>query len=71
MFGTFRVLGVKTDIAFQNLNPFLLTTEGELVVKSFVRISGHLVADSLSTAASGSARVRAITKSDMRDLTSR
>ena len=46
MAGTFLVLVVKPDIAFQGANPLLLTTEGEFVVKNLVLISGGLVVGS-------------------------
>jgi len=35
--GTFLVLVLKPDIAFQGGNPLLLTTEGEFVIKNLVR----------------------------------
>jgi uncharacterized membrane protein YkgB len=44
--GTFLVLVVRPDIAFQAGNPFLLTTEGEFVVKNLVLIAGGLVVGS-------------------------
>ena len=44
--GTFLVLIFHPDIAFQNGNPFLLTTEGEFVVKNLVLISAGLVVGS-------------------------
>jgi uncharacterized membrane protein YkgB len=43
MIGTFSVLIVLPDIAFQRGNPFLLTTEGEFVIKNLVLIAGGLV----------------------------
>jgi uncharacterized membrane protein YkgB len=46
MAGTFLVLVVKPEVAFQGLNPLLLTTEGEFVVKNIVLISGALVVGS-------------------------
>lgn len=46
MAGTMLVLVVKPDLAFQGLNPFLLTVEGEFVVKNLVLISGGLVVGS-------------------------
>jgi len=46
MAGTFLVLLVKPDVAFQGYNPLLLTTEGEFVVKNLVLISGGLVVGS-------------------------
>lgn len=42
MIGTFLVLAIRPDIAFQNGNPFLLTTEGEFVIKNLVLISAGL-----------------------------
>ena len=41
--GTFLVLVVQPEVAFQHGNPLLLTTEGEFVVKNLVLISGLLV----------------------------
>lgn len=41
--GTFLVLLVQPEVAFQNGNPLLLTTEGEFVIKNLVLISGLLV----------------------------
>ncbi len=43
MAGTFLVLVVKPDIAFQAGNPLLLTTEGEFVIKNLVLIAAGLV----------------------------
>ena len=40
--GTFLVLLVRPEIAFQHGNPFLLTTEGEFVIKNLVLIAGGL-----------------------------
>ena len=44
--GTFLVLVVRPDLAFQNGNPLLLTTEGEFVVKNLVLISAGLTVGS-------------------------
>jgi putative oxidoreductase len=41
--GTFLVLVVQPDIAFQHGNPLLLTTVGEFIVKNLVLIAGGLV----------------------------
>lgn len=41
--GTFLVLVLRPDIAFQHGNPLLLTTEGEFVVKNLVLIAAGLV----------------------------
>ncbi|PIQ84309.1 MAG: hypothetical protein COV75_03025 [Candidatus Omnitrophica bacterium CG11_big_fil_rev_8_21_14_0_20_63_9] len=46
MAGTFLVLVLRPDIAFQHGNPLLLTTEGEFVVKNLVLISAGLVVGS-------------------------
>lgn len=46
MAGTFLVLLVKPDVAFQAGNPLLLTVEGEFVIKNLVLISGGLVVGS-------------------------
>ncbi len=43
MLGTFLVLVVQPEVAFQNGNPLLLTTEGEFVVKNLVLISAGLL----------------------------
>ncbi len=40
--GTWLVLVLRPDIAFQGGNPLLLTTEGEFVVKNLVLISAGL-----------------------------
>ena len=44
--GTFLVLLLRPDIAFQGGHPFLLTAEGEFVIKNLVLISGGLVVGS-------------------------
>lgn len=41
--GTFLVLVLRPDIAFQHGNPLLLTTEGEFVIKNLVLIAAGLV----------------------------
>lgn len=41
--GTFLVLILRPDIAFQAGNPLLLTMEGEFVVKNLVLIAGGIV----------------------------
>ena len=43
MAGTFIVLVVQPDIAFQAGNPLLLTTEGEFVIKNLILITAGLV----------------------------
>jgi putative oxidoreductase len=43
MVGTFLVLVVQPDVAFQRGNPLLLTTEGEFVIKNLVLLSAGLV----------------------------
>lgn len=43
MAGTFLVLVLRPEIAFQGGNPLLLTTEGEFVVKNLVLIAAGLV----------------------------
>ena len=43
MAGTFLVLLVKHDVAFQNDNPVLLTVTGEFVIKNLVLIAAGLV----------------------------
>lgn len=42
MAGTFLVLVLQPQISFQNFNPFLLTTEGEFVVKNLVLVAAGL-----------------------------
>ena len=46
MAGTFLVLVVRPDIAFQHGNPLLLTTEGEFVIKNLVLIAAGLAVGS-------------------------
>lgn len=41
--GTFLVLGMQPELAFQNGNPLLLTTIGEFVIKNVVLIASALV----------------------------
>ena len=43
MAGTFLVLVLLPEVAFQDGNPFKLTTEGEFVVKNLVLLSAGLV----------------------------
>jgi putative oxidoreductase len=43
MIGTFLVLVVQPNIAFQGGNPLVLTTEGEFVVKNLVLLSAGLM----------------------------
>jgi putative oxidoreductase len=43
LIGTFLVLVTQPHVAFQDGNPFLLTTEGEFVVKNLVLIAGTLL----------------------------
>lgn len=40
--GTFAVMVTQPQLAFQNGNPLLLTTEGEFVVKNLVLLTGAL-----------------------------
>jgi len=49
MAGTFLVLVLRPDIAFQHGNPLLLTTEGEFVIKNLVLICAGLVVGSTVT----------------------
>lgn len=46
MVGTFLVFVVVPDVAFRDGNPFLLTVEGEFVVKNLVLLSAGLVVGS-------------------------
>ncbi len=43
MAGTFMVLVLLPDVAFRDSNPFLLTVEGEFVVKNLVLLAAALV----------------------------
>ena len=43
MVGTFLVLVVQPDVAFQDGNPLLLTVEGEFVIKNLVLLSAGMV----------------------------
>ena len=43
MMGTFLVLVIQPEVAFQDGNPLLLTTEGEFVIKNLVLLSAGLV----------------------------
>ena len=43
MVGTFLVLVMHPNVAFQHGNPFLLTVEGEFVIKNLVLLSAALV----------------------------
>jgi putative oxidoreductase len=45
--GTFLVLVLQPDVAFQDGNPLLLTTEGEFVIKNLVLIAGALLVAAL------------------------
>jgi putative oxidoreductase len=46
MLGTFLVLVIQPEVAFQRGNPFLLTVEGEFVVKNLVLLSAGMVVGS-------------------------
>ena len=46
MAGTFLVLVMQPEIAFQAGNPLLLTTEGEFVIKNLILITAGLVVGS-------------------------
>jgi putative oxidoreductase len=46
MLGTFLVLVIQPDVAFQRGNPLLLTVEGEFVVKNLVLLSAGMVVGS-------------------------
>ncbi|MGH3665575.1 MAG: DUF417 family protein [Egibacteraceae bacterium] len=46
MIGTFLVLVIRPDVAFQSGNPLLLTVEGEFVIKNLVLLSAGLVVGS-------------------------
>jgi putative oxidoreductase len=43
MMGTFLVLLIQPEVAFQDGNPLLLTTEGEFVIKNLVLLSAGLM----------------------------
>ena len=57
MLGTFLVFLIVPDVAFRDGNPFLLTVEGEFVVKNLVLLAAGMVVGS---------RVRAIGESASR-----
>ncbi len=44
--GTFLVLVLRPDLAFQNGNPLFLTADGEFVIKNLVLISGGIAVGS-------------------------
>jgi putative oxidoreductase len=46
MLGTFLVLVIQPEVAFQRGNPLLLTVEGEFVVKNLVLLSAGMVVGS-------------------------
>ena len=46
MVGTFLVFLVLPDVVFRDGNPFLLTVEGEFVIKNLVLIAGGMVVGS-------------------------
>jgi putative oxidoreductase len=46
MLGTFLVLVIQPEVAFQQGNPLLLTVEGEFVVKNLVLLSAGMVVGS-------------------------
>jgi putative oxidoreductase len=46
MLGTFLVLVIQPDVAFQRGNPLFLTVEGEFVVKNIVLLSAGMVVGS-------------------------
>jgi putative oxidoreductase len=46
LLGTFLVLVVQPDVAFQERNPLLLTVEGEFVIKNLVLLSAGVVVGS-------------------------
>jgi hypothetical protein len=43
LLGTFLVLLVQPEVAFQDGNPLLLTVEGEFVIKNLVLITAGMV----------------------------
>jgi uncharacterized membrane protein YkgB len=49
MIGTFGVLVMVPDVAFQNGNPFQLTVEGEFVVKNLVVLAAVIVVATRTT----------------------
>ena len=44
--GTFLLLVIRPDLAFQNGNPLFLTADGEFVIKNLVLISGGIAVGS-------------------------
>jgi hypothetical protein len=72
MVDNFLVFVVQTDTAFQDLDPLLLTTDGEYVVKNLVLISGALIVGSTfrrrkRRREERRGRVRTITQGDVLD----
>jgi putative oxidoreductase len=57
--GTFTVMVTQPELAFQNGNPLLLTTEGEFVVKNLVLLAGALAMAGLPPQRRLAARARA------------
>ena len=57
LMGTFLVLAMQPELAFQNGNPLLLTTIGEFVIKNVVLISAALVI-ATSRTSSGDSRLQ-------------
>lgn len=49
MAGTFLVLPLRPELAFQSGNPFLLTVTGEFVIKNLILIAAGLVVGSTVT----------------------
>ena len=58
--GTFTVMVTQPELAFQNGNPLLLTTEGEFVVKNLVLLTGALAMAGLPPRRRLAARSRSI-----------
>jgi uncharacterized membrane protein YphA (DoxX/SURF4 family) len=44
--GTFLLLVIRPDLAFQNGNPLFLTADGEFVIKNLVLVSGGIAVGS-------------------------
>jgi uncharacterized membrane protein YkgB len=61
MAGTFLVLVLLPDVAFQDGNPLLLTVEGEFVIKNLVLLSAGMVVGATVQ------RSRAIKRSDVEE----
>jgi putative oxidoreductase len=60
--GTFTVMVTQPELAFQNGNPLLLTTEGEFVVKNLVLLTGALAIAGMPSRPGTAWKTRLITR---------